>query len=245
MIYFFIILIILGISFFIVRIGGIAFELTGMATKQANFQSLSCFTGTGFTTRKSELVVNHPIRRRIASTLMVAGNIVFVTMIGSVVNTLASNRDLREHISLTLFENEIRIHYSLVLLVEVILIVIFFRLFYLFFTKSVIWRNLQIKIKEKMAEMTSFSRMNFEEFLVGANDCGIIKVEVKKESIFCDKNLIELNFRTEFGGQVLAIERKGNIIYNPPAGEKIEKGDYLIIFGKLSEISEKIKKSTK
>jgi len=245
MIYFFIILIVLGISFLIVRIGGIAFELTGMGTKQANFQSLSCFTGTGFTTRESELVVNHPVRRKIASALMVAGNIVFVTMIGSVVNTLASSRELKEHTSLNFFKQEIHIHYSFVLLIEIILIIIFFRLFYLFFTRSSIWRNIQVQIKEKMADMASFSRINFEEFLVGVNDCGMIKMKVEEDSFFCNKTLLELNFRSEFGGQVLAIERKGNIIYNPSAGDKIEKGDYLIIFGKLSEISEKLRKYKK
>lgn len=38
----------IGISFVVVRIGAVAFNLTGMAWSQAKFQALSCFSGTGF-----------------------------------------------------------------------------------------------------------------------------------------------------------------------------------------------------
>ena len=47
-------------SFIIVRIGAIAFQLTGLEWSLAKFQSLSCFSGTGFTTREAELVTGHP-----------------------------------------------------------------------------------------------------------------------------------------------------------------------------------------
>jgi len=53
------------IAFVIVRIGAIAFELTGLERSLARFQALSCFSGTGFTTRESELIVSSPQRRRI------------------------------------------------------------------------------------------------------------------------------------------------------------------------------------
>ncbi len=59
------------ISFIAIRIGAIAFQLTGLEWSLATFQSLSCFTGTGFTTREAELIVGNPQRRRIASVLMV------------------------------------------------------------------------------------------------------------------------------------------------------------------------------
>lgn len=48
------------ISFIVVRIGAVAFELTGLEWSIAKFQALSCFTGTGFTTRESELVLMSP-----------------------------------------------------------------------------------------------------------------------------------------------------------------------------------------
>lgn len=39
------------ISMLIVRIGSIAFEMTGLERDKARFQALSCFSGTGFTLR--------------------------------------------------------------------------------------------------------------------------------------------------------------------------------------------------
>ena len=36
-------------TFVVVRIGAVAFNLTGMEWAQAKFQALSCFSGTGYT----------------------------------------------------------------------------------------------------------------------------------------------------------------------------------------------------
>ena len=49
-------------SFIIVQIGGIAFELTGLEWSIAKFQALSCFSGTGFTTKEAELITRNPKR---------------------------------------------------------------------------------------------------------------------------------------------------------------------------------------
>ena len=75
-------------SFIIVRIGAIAFQLTGLEWSLAKFQSLSCFSGTGFTTREAELVTGHPQRRRIATILIVLGNAGFITMIASIASAM-------------------------------------------------------------------------------------------------------------------------------------------------------------
>ena len=57
-------------SFIIVRIGAVGFQLTGLEWSLGKFQSLSCFSGTGFTTREAELITGDKRRRRIASVLM-------------------------------------------------------------------------------------------------------------------------------------------------------------------------------
>ncbi len=44
---------VLIVSFVIVRIGAIAFQLTGIEWSLAKFQALSCFTATGFTTKEA------------------------------------------------------------------------------------------------------------------------------------------------------------------------------------------------
>ena len=77
----------IAISFVAVRIGGIAFSLTGLESSLARFQALSCFTGTGFTTRESELILSHPKRRRIISILMIIGNAGMVAVIAGLVSS--------------------------------------------------------------------------------------------------------------------------------------------------------------
>ena len=53
------------ISFLIVRAAAIALMMTGLDHKRSIFQALSAFTGTGFTTKEAEKVINHPLRRKI------------------------------------------------------------------------------------------------------------------------------------------------------------------------------------
>ena len=52
-------LVVVVASFIAVRIGAIAFQLTGLEWSLAKFQALSCFSGTGFTTKESELSLIH------------------------------------------------------------------------------------------------------------------------------------------------------------------------------------------
>ena len=78
----------IAISFIVVRIGAIAFELTGLEWSLAKFQALSCFSGTGFTTKEAELITGNPQRRRIASILIVLGHAGFVTFIATFANSL-------------------------------------------------------------------------------------------------------------------------------------------------------------
>ena len=84
-------LLVIFLSFLIVRAAAIAFMMTGMDQKRARFQALSAFSGTGFTTKEAELIVNHPRRRQIASWLMILGNAGIVTVIVTATSSLVSS----------------------------------------------------------------------------------------------------------------------------------------------------------
>jgi Trk-type K+ transport system membrane component len=73
----------------IVKLGSIAFQLTGMEPKMAMFQALSAFTNTGFTTSASEDVVQHRTRRVIASVLIIIGYIGIVGVIVTLIRSFA------------------------------------------------------------------------------------------------------------------------------------------------------------
>ena len=63
------------VSWVIVRTGATALRLTGVSPDAATFQAISGFFGVGFTTREAEMIVNHPLRRRIMTHLIIAGNL--------------------------------------------------------------------------------------------------------------------------------------------------------------------------
>lgn len=76
------------VSLLIVRIGETAFKMTGLSQDIAGFQAVSCFFGVGFTTGEAELIVSHPVRRRIAAYLIITGNIGLTSALGAVIMTV-------------------------------------------------------------------------------------------------------------------------------------------------------------
>jgi hypothetical protein len=90
------------ISFLPARVRAVALELTRLEKSKARFQALSAFTGTGFTTRESEMIVAHPQRRKIITILMVLGNAGIISVIATLVLSLVSSRGALKP-SVTLF----------------------------------------------------------------------------------------------------------------------------------------------
>lgn len=83
--------VVLTLSVLVIRTGAVALRLTGLPEDAARFQARSAFTGTGFTTSESETIVNHPVRRRVASLLMTIGSLGFVSVMATVVVSLVGS----------------------------------------------------------------------------------------------------------------------------------------------------------
>lgn len=88
MLYLVLLIFLLVVSVFLVKIGALMLEMTGMDPEWARFQALSAFTQTGFTTSEAEGAVNHPVRRRIISGLMLSGAASLITMVSVFVGTI-------------------------------------------------------------------------------------------------------------------------------------------------------------
>ena len=73
------------VSLLVVRVGATALMMTGLSWDTASFQAYSAFFGVGFTTREAEMVVNHPVRRRIIRDLILAGNIGLTSALAALV----------------------------------------------------------------------------------------------------------------------------------------------------------------
>ena len=81
------------VSLLIVRLGTNALMLTGMSQQAATFQAASGFFGVGFTTKEAEMVVEHPVRRRIILHLIIAGNVGLTSALATLIVTFVQEKD--------------------------------------------------------------------------------------------------------------------------------------------------------
>jgi Trk-type K+ transport system membrane component len=232
----FLFIIVLVVSFIVVRIGAIAFQLTGLNWELAKFQALSCFTGTGFTTRESELIVGHRQRRKIASVLMVLGNAGLVLMIASFATSL--NPLIMDTIDEPLLPLKISVKWIPV--VNLMLIAVAVLIIYKVFTNKKVSDKFTNFLRRKIIKREVFRRATFEELLIATGGYGVSKIDVLTGSIFADKSLGEVRLRKDYDVTLLAITRGTDTIANPSADEKIKVGDELICFRKLEDIREKM-----
>ena len=66
------------------------FRLTGLPAEKARFQVISLLTGTGFTTRESEIILSSRQRRRLARITMLFGYVFNVTIVSVFINVIIS-----------------------------------------------------------------------------------------------------------------------------------------------------------
>jgi flagellar biogenesis protein FliO len=86
-------LIIILVSFLVVRVGSNALILTGMSSKAAKFQAISAFFGVGFTTSEAEMVMSHEVRRKVIRHLIISGNIGLTSALATLVVTFSQNKE--------------------------------------------------------------------------------------------------------------------------------------------------------
>ena len=64
----------------------IMFRFTGLPSEKARFQVLSLLTGTGFTTRESEIILSNRQRRTLARITMLFGYVFNITIVSAFIN---------------------------------------------------------------------------------------------------------------------------------------------------------------
>lgn len=224
------------VSFVIVRIGAIAFQLTGLEWSLAKFQSLSCFTGTGFTTQEAELITTNKKRRRIASVLMVLGNGGLVVMIATFANSLRPQQILQRRLIEWLLP--FSVSPEMLPWINLLVIILAVLFIYKIFKNPKFSRRLTNFLRKKVIKKELFTAASFEELLLATGGYGVSKIEICAGSPVLDKTLIESQLRRN-DVTVLAITRGERTIPNPSADTKILLGDQLICFGKLQNIRDR------
>lgn len=223
-------------SFVVVRIGAIAFQLTGLEWSLAKFQALSCFSGTGFTTKESELVVSNPQRRRIASVLIVLGNAGMVTLIATFANSIRP-RVAGAKISVPFLKNFMPAEWIPWISFIVIIGLIFG--IYKLFTNSGFSNRFTGMLRKFVLKKDIIKVVSFEELLISTGGYGVSKITLFPDSPVTDKMLSESKLRS-YDINVLAVVRNQETIPNPHANMTLLAGDELVCFGRLENIKAKI-----
>jgi hypothetical protein len=225
------------VSFIVVRIGAIAFQLTGLEWSLAKFQALSCFSGTGFTTKESELITGDKQRRKIATILIILGNAGLVIMIATLAGSLVPQETILSKLSESYLPFDIKP--DLVKWVNLAIIVIVVYGIYRIFTHEKFVRKMTTILRKKIIKKEIFQKVSFEELLLATGGYGISRITVSAGSPVLNKTLAKSQLR-EYDITILATIRGGETIPNPAANMKILLNDELICFGKLENIKNQI-----
>jgi len=206
-------LLVIFVSFLIVRAAAIALMMTGMDEKRAKFQALSAFSGTGFTTKEAEYVINHPKRRRIITWLMILGNAGIVTVIVTATSSLVRSGGYQLPMYILLLAVGIFIIYRIV-------------------TNRGFIRRWEGFIEDKFVQSRTFEEDVTEDLLHFIEGYGLVRIIVAEDSPLAGSSLAEHKL-TERDILVLGIERGKNWIPIPKATEIIEDGDKVVAYGAL------------
>jgi hypothetical protein len=206
--------IIISLSALITKVAALMLEHTGLSSASAKFQARSAYTGAGFTTDESEKIVNHPLRRKIISYLMLIGNAGIITAMSSLILTFV------------LPDNWASRLYGLLIVIGGVVL-----LFYMIRSK---WLDTWLSgiINRALKKYTDLDVQDYASVLRISGDYQITEYKVDDESRLLNQSLIDLELH-RYGIQVLGIERKnGDYIGTPNGNTVITEGDSLTLYGK-------------
>lgn len=211
-------LVITLVSLLAVRVGATALMMTGLSWDTASFQSYSAFFGVGFTTREAEMVVNHPVRRRIIRDLILAGNIGVTSALATLVASLMQHPDTAHPL----------------LLVSMLIAVIVF-MFYLF-RVSWVQRAFDHVIQHALERIGLVRVLDYEMLLRIQSGYCVSEIEVLPDTPVVNKTLRESR-PWDHGVVILAIKRDGNTIPGLPGPtETLLVGDLLTVYGEEHKV---------
>lgn len=211
-------ILLLVIFILVIEVISMIFRVTGLSMEKARFQVISLFTHTGFTTREAELISQHPLRRKIASYLMLVS---YVTQAG-----------LISLFTKLLIEKE-SISYLVIVIFVIILVFVIIGKNRLFFSKlgKILERYLFRRIKRHNKKRT------IDEVLKLNADFGVYEIVLSEKNVHCGKSLRDARLKDHYI-QILNIDRGSHIIEFPDADLILEPADKIVVYGRINSITE-------
>jgi hypothetical protein len=213
-------LLVIFLSLLIVRAASVALVLTGLDQRRAWFQALSAFTGTGFTTREAESVVNHVTRRRIISALMLVGNVGIVTVIIAATSVIVHSEG------------------PLISLNIILLILGAYIIYRIGNYKGFNQKWDQFARIHLIPRLYPYGNVVEEQFEVSA-DYGVVKAAVVPGSALAEQQISDLELGDDM--IVLGIQRGKRWISHPRSNEVVKSEDSLVVYGPLEDLQQKFR----
>ena len=198
------------------------FRLTGLTGERARFQVISLLTGTGFTTRESEIIMSSQHRRRLARITMLFGYVFNITIVSALVNVFLS-------LKLTQIG-----HYYFGLLIPLAAIVLIF--VFLRVPAVHAWGDgLLEKLVDRMIGRTaSFNTVQALDF-IGSETIALVTLHhIPDEHLGVP--LAKLGLKADTGILVMLVEHPGEKPTAAGAATVFTPGDKITVFGNYAVI---------
>lgn len=206
-------LLVVTISLLITRVGTVILTATGMSRQAARFQARSAFSGAGFTTRESEAVVDHPIRRRVIAMLMLLGSAGTVAVISTLILGFGKAGGGRQW-------------WRILELVLGLLALVWLS------RSSWVDRRLTRAIRAVLDRYTHLPNRDVASLLDLAGDYAVSELAVTAGDWVAGRTLGELELRDE-GAVVLGVTTAdGHYVAVPTADTQVQVDDILIVYGR-------------
>ena len=210
------VIIIIVIFFFVVRVATVILKLTGLDESTSRFQAISAFTGTGFTTKEAETILEDKIRRKTVVVLMVLGKVGIVSVIAGLFLSFGK-ADLESD------------------LVKAIIILAFILILYKITTFNTLSRAFNKFIEKGIVAGGIVEQKSLEELFHLPKGYGLTQLTIAADSKERSLTLSKAGF-SQKDILVLSIERKNKLISFPHAKDIIEEGDKLLCYGLIKNI---------
>lgn len=210
------VIIIVVTFFFIVRVATVVLKLTGMDETTARFQAISAFTGTGFTTREAETILEDRVRRKTIVALMVLGKVGIVSVIASLFLSFGQSG----------IESDIW---------KAVIILAFIFILYKITTLKGFSRAINRAIEKSVIAREIVRQKSIEELFHLPKGYGLAQLTIARNSKEDGLTLAEAGFIKK-DILVLSIDRKNKLISFPHAQDSIKGGDKLLCYGLIKNI---------
>ena len=198
------------------------FRFTGLPVEKARFQVISLLTGTGFTTRESEIILASRRRRRLARVTMLFGYAFNVTIVSAFINVIISMSDSQaEH----------RIVGLLIPLGTVALIFACMRVPAIHAWGENTLRRLADRVFDRKETFNAVLLVDY----IGSESIAQVTLRHIPEE-YKEKTLAETSLRADTGILVMLVERNGSKPMPAQADTVFEPGDKLTVFGNYKTI---------